>query len=75
MNQHRTYCCGKPMRNFGLVYCINPCVESIHRWVCEVCGHGIDVVHFDFDELAVQHELNGEAASPFLIHQLKGGDG
>lgn len=76
MNQkHKTYCCGMPMRSFGLVYSINPCVDSIHRWVCEVCGHGIDVIHFDFDELEVQHEINGEAATPFPYHQLKGGDG
>ena len=74
--QFETYCCGQPMRAFGLVDCLNPCVDSVRRWVCEVCGHGIDLIHFDMDELELQNELElyGDAASPTHTHQLKGGD-
>lgn len=76
MNQkHRTFCCGTPMRSFGRIDCLNPAIESIQRWVCEVCGHGIDVVHFDLDELELQNELQlyGDVMSPIHSHQLKGG--
>jgi hypothetical protein len=70
-----TFCCGQKMRSFGLVDCLNRGVDSIHRWVCEVCGHGMDLVHFDLDELELQNELAayGDLPSPVHTHQLKGG--
>ena len=77
MNQQfRTYCCGTAMRSFGRIDCLNPAIESIQRWVCEVCGHGIDVVHFDLDEWELQNELElyGDAQSPLHVKYLKGGD-
>jgi len=78
LNQkHRIFCCGTPMRSFGRLENFNPAIESIQRWVCEVCGHGIDVAHFDLDELTLQAELrsDGDLASPFNTHQMKGGMG
>ena len=70
-------CCGQEMRNFGRVDFIGPSIESINRWVCEVCGHGIDLVHFDFDEAELQNELElyGDLPSPLHTYQLKGGNG
>lgn len=75
--QFEVHCCGQAMRSFGLVDCIGPNVESVRRWVCEVCGHGIDLVHFDFDEAELQNELElyGDLPSPLHIHQVKGGNG
>ena len=74
--QFETYCCGKPMRSFGFKEFIDWNTDSIQRWVCEVCGHGIDLVHFNFDEeeLENQLELYGDMKSPSHIPQLKGGD-
>jgi hypothetical protein len=73
--QFETYCCGQPMRSFGVVDFIGPTIESGRRWVCEVCGHGIDLVHFDFDEAELENELElyGDLPSPSHIQQLKGG--
>jgi hypothetical protein len=70
-------CYGQEMRDFGLVDFIGPNIESVRRWVCEVCGHGIDLVHFDFDEAELQDELElyGDLPSPSPIYQVKGGDG
>ena len=70
-------CCGQEMRSFGLVDFIGPNIESVKRWVCEVCGHGIDLVHFDFDEAELRNELElyGDEQSPPHAQQLKGGNG
>ena len=69
-------CCGKEMVCLGLVDVMAPEVESIRRWVCPVCGHGVDLVQFNLDEPELHNELElyGEAASPPHIQQLKGGD-
>jgi hypothetical protein len=75
--QFAVHCCGQAMRSFGLVDVIGPNIESVRRWACEVCGHGIDLVHFDFDEAELENELElyGDLSSPLHIHQLKRGNG
>lgn len=69
-------CCGEEMRCLGLVDVLAREVDSVRRWICPVCGHGVDLVHFDFDEMELQNELElyGEAASPLHTQQVKGGD-
>ena len=59
-------CCGEEMVCLGLVDALNPEVDSIRRWICPICGHGVDLVHFDFDELELRNELENYGEENFL---------
>ena len=50
-------CCGKLMVSLGQVPAEDFVNTEVYRWFCEVCGHGIDLVHFDFDEQTLREEL------------------
>jgi len=69
-------CCGEAMLCLGLVDCLHPLVESVRRWACPNCGHGVDLVHFRFGEVELHNELElyDVAAAPLYTHQMKGGE-
>jgi hypothetical protein len=52
-----TRCCGREMQALGLVDVSCVAAESAQRWLCPVCHHGLDVVHYYVDEEEFENQL------------------
>jgi hypothetical protein len=60
--ESRTICCGQVMRALGSVDCWGPNIEKVERWICPVCGRGVDLVEYFLDAEELQNELESYAA-------------
>ena len=72
----RTICCGHAMRALGKVDSLAPNVEKVERWLCPLCGRGLDLTEYFLEAEELQSELDlylpGKAPEA-LLHIFAGG--